>query len=167
MIDAITKNLNRGITLLHSISDEQYSDNSVAPYFSSIGCHIRHILDVFNCVLNGYENGCVDLSIRNRNVCIEQDKKLGIQYFEDIISQLNAISNADLSKTISVIDNLGFGKETANYSLKGALMQSHSHAVHHYATIAYVIHHLGIDLPDSDFGFNATTPKKEILNHRV
>jgi len=43
MIDAIEKNLKRGISLLTSISDKQYSDTSVAPYNSSIGCHIRHV----------------------------------------------------------------------------------------------------------------------------
>ena len=51
MIQAIIYNLQRGVKLLNAIDDEQYSDNSIAPYYSSIGIHMRHILDVFDCIL--------------------------------------------------------------------------------------------------------------------
>ena len=51
MIEAIEKNLFRGVQLLQCISDKEYSDTSIAPYHSSIGGHMRHILDVFDCVL--------------------------------------------------------------------------------------------------------------------
>lgn len=47
MIEAIEKNLEKGKHLITKISNQQYSDSSVAPYYSSIGCHMRHILDVF------------------------------------------------------------------------------------------------------------------------
>ena len=50
MIPAIVINLERGVNLLNSISDEQYSNTTVAPYYSSIGRHMRHILDVFDCI---------------------------------------------------------------------------------------------------------------------
>ena len=53
MINAIEKNLERGIHLLNTISDAQYSDTSIAPYHSSIGGHMRHVLDVFSCVFDG------------------------------------------------------------------------------------------------------------------
>ena len=55
MIPAITQNLNRGINLLNSINDQEYANNSTAPYYSSIGIHMRHILDVFNCIFQGIE----------------------------------------------------------------------------------------------------------------
>ena len=55
MIPAIAQNLNRGINLLNSINDQQYANNSTAPYYSSIGIHMRHILDVFQCVFKGIE----------------------------------------------------------------------------------------------------------------
>ena len=55
MISAIIQNLNRGINLLSSISDADYANNSTAPYYSSIGIHMRHILDVFSCIFDGLE----------------------------------------------------------------------------------------------------------------
>lgn len=163
MIDAIEKNLNRGIKLLNSITDEQYSNTSAPPYFSSIGSHMRHILDVFSCIFNGLQNGQVDFSARERNPLAEQTTEAGIEYFHKIISQLHKLQECDFDMMISVTDDLGTGKVTANYTLGSALIQAHSHAIHHFATIGFIINRLGVELPDEDFGYNPTTPKKELV----
>ena len=162
MIDAIEKNLKRGISLLTSISDKQYSDTSVAPYNSSIGSHIRHVLDIFSCVFKGLENNFVDFSVRERNKCAEQQTSVGIEYFETIIHQLKTIKKEDFNTRIKVSDDMGLGNEVANYTIGSVLMQAQSHAIHHYASIGYLIYQLGIELPDVDFGFNPTTPKKSV-----
>jgi len=162
MIDAIEKNLKRGISLLTSISDKQYSDTSVAPYNSSIGCHIRHVLDIFSCVFKGLEHNFVDFSVRERNKCAEQQTSVGIEYFETIIHQLKTIKKEDFNTRIKVSDDMGLGNEVANYTIGSVLMQAQSHTIHHYASIGYLIYQLGIELPDVDFGFNPTTPKKSV-----
>jgi hypothetical protein len=160
MIDAIEKNLQRGVKLLNSITDEQYSDCSVPPYYSSIGNNMRHILDVFSCIFKGLEQGDVDFSDRERNELAQVKTKSGIAYFKDIIERLGTISDSDFDKIVKVTDDLGTGKVTTNYTLGGALVQAHSHAIHHYASIGFIINHLGIELPDADFGYNPTTPRK-------
>lgn len=163
MIDAIEKNLNRGIKLLNSITDEQYSNTSAPPYFSSIGSHMRHILDVFSCIFNGLEDRQVDFSARERNPLAEQYTVAGIDYFNTVISKLHTLSEDDYDIMISVTDDLGTGKITANYTLGSALIQAHSHAIHHFATIGFIINRLGVELPDEDFGYNPSTPKKQLV----
>lgn len=165
MIDSIEKNLMKGIKLLTTISDDKYSDNSVAPYHSSIGCHIRHVLDVFSCILLSNENGKVDLTNRKRNELVELKTELGINYFNTILNLIKSLTEKDLSKKITVTDDLGMGKLSAEYTLGAALMQAQSHAIHHYASIGYIIYQLDLELPDSDFGFNPTTPKKVIKTY--
>ncbi|OSY87723.1 hypothetical protein WH52_09850 [Tenacibaculum holothuriorum] len=160
MIDAIEKNLLRGVKLLNSISDEEYSNNTIPPYYSSIGCNMRHILDVFSCIFNGLESGRVDFSDRERNTLAEQETRAGIVYFEKVLNQLYKLNPDDFDKIISVTDDLGTGKVTASYTVGSALIQAHSHAIHHYASIGFIINQLGIELPDADFGYNPTTPKK-------
>ncbi len=162
MITAIEKNLHRGIKLLNSISDEQYSNTSIPPYFSSIGSHMRHILDIFDCVFDGLPTAKVDLSARKRNEFIELKTEEGINYFNQIISQLHMLKSADLEKVIAVSDDLGMGKIEQNYTLGGLLIQAHSHAIHHFASLGYIIAQLGIEIPDEDFGFNPTTPKNNL-----
>lgn len=160
MINAIQINLERGIKLLNSISDEQYTNRSVPPYYSSIGENMRHILDVFSCVFDGLPTKKVDFSNRKRNLLPQQKIVFGIAYFQEIIKKLEELNTADFDMIIAVTDDLGVGKTTVNYTLGGALVQAHSHAIHHFASIGFIIHQLGIELPDTDFGYNPTTPKK-------
>ncbi len=163
MINAIEKNLQRGIRLLKSISDEEYSNTTIAPYYSSIGGHIRHILDVFSCIFDGLESKKVNLVARERNQLVEQFTAEGIAYFERILNKLHQLDQNDFDTIVKVSDDLGLGVVEMNYTLGSALIQAHSHAIHHFASLGYVICQLGIALPDADFGYNPTTPKKEVL----
>lgn len=160
MIDAIDKNLQRGIKLLNVLSDEQYSNQSIPPYYSSIGANIRHVLDVFACVFNGIDRKVVDFSDRERNQLAEEKTKFGIEYFNDIIRQLHSLKITDFDILVAVTDDLGTGKITANYTLGSTLIQAHSHAIHHFASIGFIINQLEVALPDNDFGYNPTTLKK-------
>ncbi len=163
MINAIEKNLERGVKLLNSISNQQYANTSAAPYYSSIGGHIRHILDVFDCLFEGLPNGVVDLSARKRNELVEIDTAMGITYFNIIISKLDQLKTANLEQLVLVKDDLGLGMIEQNYTLGGLLIQAHSHAIHHFASLGYIIAQLGIEIPDEDFGYNPTTPREEKL----
>lgn len=160
MIEAIEKNLQRGVKLLNTISDEQYSNCSVPPYYSSIGNNMRHILDLFSCIFKGLEEGDIDFSNRERNEMAQVKTESGIAYFHDIIYKLKNLNDTDFDKIVKVTDDLGTGSLTTNYTLGSALVQAHSHAIHHYASIGFIINHLGIELPDADFGYNPTTPRK-------
>lgn len=159
MITDIIENLQRGIRLLNSITDEQYSDTSVPPYFSSIGANMRHVLDVYSCVFNGLESNTIDFSDRARNLLSEQKTSFGIEYFNEVIISLENLNTNDFSKVVSVTDDLGSGRLTANYTLESVLLQAHSHTIHHFASIGFIIYQLKIELPDTDFGYNPTTPK--------
>lgn len=164
MIQAIIYNLQRGVKLINAIDDSQYGDNSIAPYYSSIGIHMRHILDVFDCIFDGLESKKVDLSARKRNELAEEKVAFGLQYFEEVIEKLESLKSADMDVKVEVRDDLGLGMITANYTLASALIQAHSHAIHHFASIGYIISQLGINLPDADFGYNPTTPRDKIIS---
>lgn len=164
MIQVIVNNLTRGVHLLNTISEEQYKDLSVAPYYSSIGGHIRHIMDVYDCFFMGLEEGNIDLTARKRNPLAEQVIPEGINYIESIIGKVETLKTDNLQRLVNVTDDLGEGKVTVKYTVAAILIQAHSHATHHYASIGYIIHQLGIELPDDNFGFNPTTPKKVLAN---
>ncbi len=163
MINAIVKNLQRGVQLLNSIDDQQYSDNSIAPYYSSIGIHMRHILDVFDCIFDGLEDKQINLAERKRNALAEEKVNFGLDYFDQILNRLAALNDRNLDFIVEVTDDLGLGEITANYTLASVLIQAHSHAIHHFASIGYIISQLGIVLPDKDFGYNPTTPRNKSL----
>jgi len=164
MIEAIERNLLRGVKLLNYISDSEYSNASIAPYYSSIGGHMRHILDVFDCLFEGLASSDINLINRKRNEASEKYTEEGIVYFEKTIESLNKLKAEDFNRIVKVTDDLGLGVVTANYTLAAILIQAHSHAIHHFASVGYVITQLGINLPDDDFGFNPTTPRNKVVN---
>lgn len=159
MIKAIIKNLEKGIKLLENITIEEYTDTSVAPYYASIGAQMRHILDVFDCIFEGLKNNHINLAKRGRNEFIELNITLCLNYFNETIEALNQL-NVDFDNLIKITDDLGLGEITQNYTIGSALIQAHGHAIHHFATLGYIIAQLEIELPDNDFGYNPTTPRK-------
>ncbi|MGY5353973.1 DinB family protein [Wenyingzhuangia sp. IMCC45467] len=162
MVNEIVKNLQKGRSLLVDISREHYCDKSIPPYYSSIGGHMRHILDMFNCIFIGYHSGTVDLTKRDRNINVETFPSYGTEYLDAIIQHLSSLNEADLNNPIKVIDDLGGGCCAVNSTLGAVLAQAQSHAIHHYATIGYMMYHLGVTLNDDSFGLNPTTPKVKV-----
>lgn len=155
----ILDNLQRGETLLSHLEQAQFSDKSVGPYYSSIGGHFRHILDVFACIFIGLDDGLIDLTARERNELVETNTGSALTYLERTVNQLKTLENLSPTTLLAVVDDLGQGQVTVEYTLGSALCQAHSHAIHHFACIGYVLEQLEVNIPDSRFGYNPTTPE--------
>ncbi len=153
--------LSKSKNLLSKLSNEELCNDNIPPYHSSIGSHIRHILDFYKCIFNGIENGIVDLTNRERNLSVEKDCNCAVDYLDSILYKLE---NADFQTdtTIDVIDDLGNGNLKISYTIGSLFAQANSHTIHHYAIINYILDRLGIIMEDEDFGMNPTSPKKEL-----
>jgi len=125
---------------------------------------VRHILDVFDCIFEGLPNKGINLINRKRNNLAKNFTKNGIYYFDEIITKIKSLKEADFDQIVEVTDDLGLRTITANYTLGGILIQAHSHAIHHFASVSYLISQLGIELTDNDFGFNPATPRTKTTN---
>lgn len=161
IIQSTLKTLQKSQYILDKLSNEQLSNTSVSPYYSSIGSHIRHILDFYDCILNKDLKNRIDLTARNRNKAVENCCKEAAEYLHTIIERLKD-TDYNVYDIVMVIDDLGMGKIEMVYTLAAVLSQANSHAIHHYAIINYILNGLNISLEDSDFGYNPTTPKKAI-----
>ncbi|MGC1204359.1 MAG: DinB family protein [Flavobacteriaceae bacterium] len=163
IIQSTLKTLQKSQVLLDNLSNAQLCDSSVPPYHSSIGTHIRHILDFYDCIFNANSENRIDLTARSRNKAVEADCECAQDYLNLIIGRLSSAS-FDINDTVLVIDDLGLGKTQIPYTYGALLAQGNSHTIHHYAIINYIFDSLGIVINDSDFGYNPTTPKQTTLN---
>lgn len=159
LIESTLKTLQKSKSLLSFLSNEQLSDASISPYYSSIGSHLRHILDFYECIFSEV-NSTIDLTERRRNPLVECDCNCANDYLNSVINRLTKLDNLD--REVNVIDDLGLGKLTTKYTISAILVQANSHTIHHYAIINYILDGLNITVNDSDFGYNPTTPKKEL-----
>jgi len=151
--------LNKINFILSILNDELLSNSTIPPYKSSIGSHIRHILDFYHCILNTNSESEIDLTLRRRDLLVETKCISAIGYYKEIVSELKK-SNFNFDDYVYVVDDLGLGKIKIKYTFGALLAQAYSHTIHHYAIINYILDGLKISIDDPDFGYNPTTPKK-------
>jgi len=159
IIEATSINLSKSKVLLNQLTDSQLTDASISPYYSCVGSHIRHILDFYDCILNGLDADKIDLTARARDVRVEQDCEYASLNVDRVLNAVEKLENAE--KQVTVIDDLGAGKVALPYTVAALLSQANSHTIHHYAIISYILDRLDVEVTDTSFGYNPTTPVKE------
>lgn len=162
IIQSSVKTLEKSITLLSLLTDKTLGDHSVSPYHSSVGSHIRHITDFYDCIINGLSTKSVDLTARKRDERMHCDCDYAKEQVDTLIASLKRMDENIMHEIIDVTDDLGLGKVEIPYTLGALLAQANSHAIHHYAIINYMLDRLGVSLDDVTFGYNPTTPIPEV-----
>lgn len=158
IITSINSNLNNAIALLDSITPETYCNSSVGPYYSSIGSHIRHTMDFFDCIIQGLDRNDIDLTARKRDEVLSTSKEAAKNHIYRLQEILLSYTDVSTDYLVHVTDDLGQGKVTVNYTLESILAHANSHLIHHYATIGYILNQLEVILSIPGFGYNPTTP---------
>ena len=162
IIKSTLKTLNKTNHIISLLNNELLCNSSIPPYMSSIGSHIRHILDFYDCIINRTSESHVDLTLRKRNVLVETKCTEALKYYNWITDKLNNV-NYNLDEDIYVIDDLGNGKIKIKYTIGALFAQANSHTIHHYAIINYIMSGLEVENIDTGFGYNPTTPNKILI----
>ncbi len=140
-----------------ALDDDQYCQNPVGVFESSIGGHVRHCLDHVEALLTD-SAATIDYDARRRDTPIERERTAALRAFERLDRELAALKDADGGRpaqvpiTIAADGSRVVGRST----LAREVLFVVSHTVHHNALIAGMIRLLGRDVPD-DFGFAPST----------
>lgn len=144
-------------TTLDQLSQEQYVQPCKTLFNATIGQHVRHIIELFQCLESGYDEGQVNYEKRKRDLRIETEKDFAAGLLVDVHQGLNK-ENKDLQleacydehevEPITIATN--FYREVA-YNLE--------HTIHHMALIRVGITEVSnIELPE-EFGVASSTIK--------
>lgn len=118
---------------LNHLSDEQYTLPSPILMNATIGQHVRHIIELFQCLEKGYDAGIVNYENRKRDSTIENNRQVAIELMHDIY---NRIDRQDKSLLLQANYN-----EHSEHHLEiqtnyyRELVYNLEHAVHHMALI--------------------------------
>ncbi|MBS1916052.1 MAG: DinB family protein [Bacteroidetes bacterium] len=142
---------------LQQLSAEEYTQTCRSLHGNTIGQHVRHIIELFQCLENGYENGLVNYEKRKRDKIIETDKQLATDLLKSINDKLARNNKSlrleafyDEHVTEPVVIDTNYFREVA-YNLE--------HTIHHMALIRIGVSEVSsIHLPD-DFGVASSTVK--------
>ncbi|HPZ87646.1 MAG TPA: hypothetical protein PLQ32_06060, partial [Flavihumibacter sp.] len=142
---------------LQLLTQVHYSQPCPALSQATIGQHTRHIIEMFQCLLLGYETGIINYEKRQRNKSIETDRLFAMEKLNEISAALSrenkellmeASYREDTDEMISLQTN--FYREIA-YNLE--------HTIHHMALIKVgVLQLTDLELP-AGFGVASSTTK--------
>jgi hypothetical protein len=142
---------------IRQLSPSQYVQPCTNLVNNTIGQHVRHIIELFQCLEKGYPGSSVNYEKRKRDVTIESDKELALQLLQEIYSNLgkpdkelilHACYDDQSREPIAIPTN--YYREVA-YNLE--------HTIHHMALIRVGINEVSdITLPE-DFGVASSTVK--------
>lgn len=158
MISHCIENLSEIRTLCERFSPKDYAHPLEILSGSSLGQHIRHILELYQAVEKSGISGKVNYDQRERNPLIETCPQTAAFEIRNLIDFLQSVPQ---DKPLILLGD--FGKNEGSLiqiktSLFRELAYNLEHAIHHQALIKIGLIHLDLaHLIDSDFGVAPAT----------
>ena len=159
--------LRQALALVERIDDRAYRETppGFAPHRA--GAHLRHILEFFECFLDGIESGRIDYDARRRDLSVETSRPAAIAKIRTILASLeNRLPAEDRTIRVRVEDSYGSPLDDPYLTSSAGreLQVLCSHTIHHFALIAMTLTAHGIPV-DREFGMAPSTLR--YLNQRT
>jgi hypothetical protein len=140
------------------MDNQHYTATSELLLGSSIGQHVRHILEFYSCLKEGYAVQKVNYDLRKRDLTIERDKMVALLLITDLIKWMDTVKPVAI-----MLEGSYEAEETEIFSilshLERELVYNIEHTIHHMAIIKIAANNLyGYQLP-ADFGVASSTLK--------
>jgi len=149
--------LEQALDLLDRLDDDQYARRRGE--WAPVGAQYRHVVEHYQCLLEGITVGRIDYDARRRDVAIEVSRQRAIEITRDIHQLLVALDGSPegeplLIQTRTIADRAE--PEWAGSTLGRELQFLVSHTVHHFALIRLLLAPDGVILP-TEFGVAPST----------
>lgn len=119
---------------------------------ATIGEHSRHIIELFQSVVNAYEDYELDYDNRKRDKQIETNKKYALQTIENILSEIEKPNKSLLLKH-KIYEETTYIE--TNYFRE--MLYNLEHCIHHQALIKVAILQIQYINLDANFGVAPST----------
>jgi 6-pyruvoyl-tetrahydropterin synthase len=152
------ENLTEIKKVLVQLTNEQYDHKAILLSQASIGQHVRHIVEFYQCVLFGLGTKIVNYDNRKRNLLIETNPNFAVQIIDEINENL-ALDIVDEPYILEGNFCAEEGKETQiQTTLFRELAYCLEHSIHHQALIKVGLLELDrLNFIDETFGLAPAT----------
>lgn len=149
--------LEQAAELLRNCETKFYTRKVAECFDSSIGGHIRHILDHYQCFFQGLAAGEIDYDGRARDIRLEEDPIFAIEAINRSRTVLASLKIGPASLVRVKMDTGGDHDQLwAASTVQRELQFLLSHTVHHYALIA-TMYSISGQKTAADFGIAPST----------
>ncbi len=148
--------LRQALALLDQMDDETFSTSppGLAPH--RVGSHLRHVLEFYQCFLDGLATSRIDYDARKRDESIERRRQSAMTSIRSIVSKLEEVSSFEGDWELAVRMENADEDVYLITSVGRELQALSSHTIHHFALIAITLRLHGFDV-DQDFGMSPST----------
>ena len=152
LIQSIKNNLSENIELLRQLTNEEFMQKNPELSNATIGEHMRHIIELFGCLLENYDYGLINYDDRKRDLLLQTDKNEAIAIIDKYLLKLDKPN-----KPLSLTHNCFSPIELLQTNYFRELIYNLEHSIHHQALIKVALHSLPhIKIPSS-FGVAPST----------
>lgn len=142
---------------LRQLSDEEYRQPSSTLFNATIGQHIRHIIELFICLEQGYAEGTVNYEKRKRDYRIETDRDFAAALLKEIYTKLDKPNIPMILEAEDYTDTMETEAIPTNYYRE--LAYNLEHTIHHMALVRVGVNEVSnVQLPE-EFGVAYSTIK--------
>jgi len=142
---------------LNQLSNEEYVKPSKVLLSATIGQHVRHIIELFQGLEKGYDDGVVNYEKRKRDYQIESNKELACSLLKDIYQSIERPNKEIMLETEDYCDTMQLVSIPSNYYRE--LAYNLEHTIHHMALIRVGINEVSSVVLPEEFGVAYSTVK--------
>lgn len=149
---SIRKTLLELSDLVSQLSDKDYCFPCYNLSNATIGEHTRHIIELFQCLENQYENGVVNYDSRKRDYLIQTNTDFAQECIATILNQVEKPNK--ILQLQQIVDGETLLIES-NYDRE--LLYNLEHCIHHQALIKVALIQIATVEIDENFGVARST----------
>lgn len=140
--------IDQSLSLCALLDNNSYTFKAQPYVQSSIGEHLRHILDLFFALINEPNVGVVDYDHRRRGASVETKLDVGISELTQVKTWLQQLDSSRLDASITILSEATISSQKVcemASSLRRELLFVASHTIHHLAIIKVITTHCDIE----------------------
>ncbi len=149
--------LRQALALLEQVDDRSYTTSPAGMAPHRAGGHLRHVLEFYECFLDGLDADFVDYDSRRRDEQVERSRRAAGSRILKLIERLAEIPRTDLDESVRVrMEDSEGDAPLLLSSVHRELQALSSHTIHHFALIAMTLRLHGVETPPA-FGMAPST----------
>ncbi len=138
------------IQTLKTLSSSSYQEEVLTDNSQTIGAHVRHIIEFYQCFFSGLESKQINYDERKRDTEYEVNLASALRILLNITHQLASLANTP-SASINLAFSATIDTDGSTVSLESSLVREllflQSHTTHHMALINLLFHVSGNEPP--------------------
>ncbi len=134
LVESATNTLEQLSHFLHQINEQQYCTSLPIFSESTVGMHVRHIIEFYQCLLKGVQQGEMDYDARERSLLQETNIAYALECIQNLCIDLSSIQSNKPILLMSTQKNAN-QKLTIESNIFRELLYVIEHTIHHLAII--------------------------------